>query len=76
VQWITATGPRYGEADVTIDGVDQGVVDLYSASVNWQVAKTYSGLASGTHTIVVKVLGTKDPASTGTNVVVDAFVTS
>jgi hypothetical protein len=76
VEWITATGPAYGEAQVIIDGVNQGTVDLYSSSVNWQVAETYSGLASGTHTIVVKVLGIKNASSTSTKVVVDAFVVS
>jgi hypothetical protein len=74
VEWITATGPAYGEAEVIIDGVNKGTVDLYSPSVHWQVAETYPGLASGSHTIVVKVLGIKNSSSTGTKVVVDAFV--
>jgi hypothetical protein len=76
VQWITATGPAYGEAEVIIDAVNQGTVDLYSSSVNWQIAETYSGLSSGPHTIVVKVLGIKNASSTGTKVVIDAFVVS
>jgi N-acetylneuraminic acid mutarotase len=76
VQWITATGPAYGEAEVIIDSVNKGTVDLYSPSVHWQVAETYAGLLSGTHTIVVKVLGIKNASSTGTKVVIDAFVVS
>lgn len=76
VQWITATGPVYGEAEVIIDGVNNGTVDLYSSTVNWQIAETYSGLASGPHTIVVKVLGIKNASSTGTKVAIDAFVVS
>jgi hypothetical protein len=74
VDWITSTGPSASMASVTIDGVAKGTVDLYSATVKWQVAKTYSGLSSGTHTIVVTVLGTKNASSTGTLIVVDAFV--
>ena len=74
VEWITATGPGYGEAKVIIDGVDQGTVDLYAPGVHWQVAQTYSGLTLGTHEILVEVLGIKNPASTSTKVVVDAFV--
>jgi hypothetical protein len=38
------------------------------------VAEAYTGLASGSHTIVVTVLGTKNASSKGTKVVVDAFV--
>ncbi len=74
VDWITATGPSYGKATVSIDGISKGTVDLYASSVHWQVVKSYAGLASGSHTIVVTVLGTKNASSTGTNVVVDAFV--
>lgn len=74
VEWVTATGPAYGEAAVLIDGVSEGTVDLYSATVHWQVVEAYQGLASGTHTLVVKALGTKNASSTGIKIVVDAFV--
>ena len=76
MEWITATGPGYGEAKVIIDGVDQGTVDLYAPGVHWQVAQTYSGLTLGTHEILVEVLGIKNAASTSTKIVVDAFVIS
>jgi hypothetical protein len=74
VDWVTATGPSDGMAGVTIDGISRGTVDLYSPTVHWRIAESYAGLASGPHTIVVTVLGTKDASSTGTQVVVDAFV--
>jgi hypothetical protein len=74
IDWVTATGPAYGQAQVTIDGVSKGTVDLYQASAQWQVLQSYTGLSSGPHTIVVKVTGTKNTSSTGTGVVVDAFV--
>ncbi len=74
IDWVTATGPGYGQAQVTIDGVSKGTVDLYQPSVQWQVLESYSGLSSGSHTIVVKVLGKKNASSTGTGVVVDAFI--
>jgi hypothetical protein len=74
ITWVTATGPSAGKATVTIDGILAGTVDLYSPTVAWQVMESYSGLSSGTHTIVVTVLGTKDSVSAGTLVVVDAFV--
>lgn len=74
VDWVTAIGPSDGMASVTIDGVSVGTVDLYAAKAHWQVLESYSGLASGPHTIVITVLGTKDAASKGANVVVDAFI--
>jgi len=74
VDWITATSTGWGRARVLIDGVDKGVVDLYATTTRWQVVKTYGGLAPGTHTIVVEVLGTKNAAATSTKVPVDGFV--
>jgi hypothetical protein len=74
VGWITANGPSDGMASITIDGVSKGTVDLYNASVHWQVMGLYSGLASSAHTIVITVLGTHNASSMGTGVVMDAFV--
>ncbi len=74
IDWITAMGPGWGMARVYIDGVDKGIVDLYSATQRWQAVKTYAGLAPGTHKIEVRPLGTKNAASSSARVVVDAFV--
>jgi hypothetical protein len=73
ITWITYMGPDQGIADVVIDGVDKGNVDLYSASPQYQVPETYNGLGSANHVIYVKVTGTKNASSSDTNVVVDAF---
>ena len=73
VTWVTRKGPAQGTASVTIDGVSKGTFDTYSAS--WQVFnQSFTGLTSTSHKIVVKCLGTKNAASTNTNVVVDAFM--
>lgn len=74
IDWITAVGPGFGKAAVTIDGVSMGQVDLYASSAVWQTPVTYGGLAPGPHTMLVRVLGTKNAASSSTKVVVDAFV--
>jgi hypothetical protein len=74
IDWVTALGPAYGQAQVLIDGVSKGTVDLYQAASQWKVLQSYTGLTPGSHTIVVKVTGTKNTSSTGTGVVVDAFV--
>ena len=73
MSWVTALGPKYGQANVVIDGVNQGTVDLYSPTQQWQVAYGYDGLTAGTHTIEVKPLGTKNASSGGMDVVVDGF---
>lgn len=75
ISWLTATGPAAGQADVVIDGVDQGVVDLYSPSQHRRVPETYH-VTAGQHVFQVTVLGTSSPAASGSAVVVDAFTVS
>jgi hypothetical protein len=74
ITWKYVTGPRGGIASVWIDGVPQANVDQYSPTVTYGVSKTYSGLATGLHTIFIKSSGTKNSASTGAFVYHDAFV--
>jgi plastocyanin len=73
VDWVTQGGSSNGLADVSIDGVDQGTVDLSTRS-GWDVFESYTGLNPGVHTIVVTALGERGASSTGTRVVVDAFL--
>jgi hypothetical protein len=73
IDWITRKGPDCGKAEVFIDNVDKGPRNLYSATEQWQVAISFGGLSAGTHTIEVRVLGTKNTLSTGTWVALDAF---
>ena len=74
IDWVTAFGRGYGKAAVTIDGISKGTVDLYRSSATWQATIAYGGLAPGQHTIVIKVLASKNSSSTGVEVVVDGFV--
>jgi len=73
VEWVTATGPSFGTAAVTIDGVDEGTVDLYAAKTHRRVGESYTGLAPGTHVLVIAPTGSKDPLAVGGGVVVDGF---
>ena len=73
IRWVHLKFPHMGIANVVIDGIDKGNVDLYSASGLWQQINTYSSLGSGNHTITITVTGTKNAASTGFYVDVDAF---
>jgi hypothetical protein len=74
VTWVTSTGPDQGRAAITIDGRSVATVDNYSAVRLWQVQRVFSGLAYGRHTVVVKVLGTRNGHSTSTWIVSDGFV--
>lgn len=74
IDWVTATGPGWGKAQVYIDNVDRGTVDLYASALAYQTVKAYGGLSSGSHTITVKVLGSRNASSTANTISVDAFV--
>jgi hypothetical protein len=72
VKWVYRTGPDEGNAQVAIDGVNKGSVNLYAAIPQEQVIRQFAGLANAAHTLTIKVLGTT--SGSDTKVVVDAFV--
>ena len=74
LRWITRTNTASGIADVYIDGVKKGSVDLYSATTKYQqVVYEVSGLSETDHTVRVIRTGTKNAASAGRNITLDAF---
>jgi hypothetical protein len=74
VTWYTNTGPNYGYAYVFIDGVYRGAFNQIASSVHYRVARTFSHLAAGQHTIAIVVHGTKGGSKgTGTDIAIDAF---
>lgn len=77
VAWIGPRSTTYGKADVYIDGTKVATVSQYSATTGWRYRVWESAtLARGSHTLAIVPLGTKESASTGTNVVVDGFDTA
>ena len=75
VAWVAPKGPGHGMAEVWVDGAKAATVDLYAPSEEPQAAVfSKSWASSGTHTVEVRVLGTKNAASSGKRVSVDAFV--
>ncbi len=74
-RWYAPKYPSGGRADVYLDGVRKARVSLYRSSIAYnQPIWTATGVsADTTHTVLIKVLGTKDAASRGTNVGIDAF---
>ena len=73
VTWYTATGPAQGKAAVTIDGVSRGTFDLFGPTPVLRVARRFTGLERGPHTITIRALGRGSAKATDTHVVVDAF---
>ena len=72
VSWLTHQGPNQGKAKLLIDGHDMGIFNLYSPTASRREI-TFDGLAAKTHSMKVKVLGSKGPSSHGTWVAVDGF---
>lgn len=74
--WVSTLGPNRGLASVTVDGGPPQTVDLYSPTLQpAKVAFAANNLAAGTdHTVTVQVLGTRNAASSGTRVDLDAFL--
>ena len=74
VTWLGLKGRDFGKAAVYLDGVAQGIVDLYNNGYLFQqVMFSVSGLSNSAHTLRIEVTGQKNPLATWTNVGVDAF---
>jgi hypothetical protein len=74
VGWIGYRGPDTGTARVFLDGMFAGEIDTYSPTERVQdVVFTATGLTDASHTLAVEVTGSKNAASTGTLIAVDAF---
>ncbi len=66
-------GPDQGIAYPLIDGVFRGILDLYAATPACNVPVTYAGLPAAPHVVVFAASGTKNPASSGTEVRLDGL---
>ncbi len=67
-------GPNQGIAQIYIDGIFKGNLDLYSAVQNYKYKKIYSYLPLKQHVIKIKVAKTKNPLSLGKQVHLDAII--
>ena len=74
VSWIGYSDPWSGIANVYIDGQLKGTVDTYSAGSAAQATLfSVANLTNGNHTLSIQAAGTRNPASGGAWVWVDAF---
>ena len=74
VTYVFTRAPNRGKAEVSIDGVSHGMVDLYAPDVEWQSKARFCCFAAGPHTLRVRVTGEKAQGSTGEFVDLDTFV--
>jgi hypothetical protein len=75
VSWIGWRGPQGGMARVLVDGaLAADNLDTFAPTEGTQnVIFTRTGLAAGAHTLTIQATGTRNPASSGTGIAVDAF---
>ncbi|MCU1408347.1 MAG: hypothetical protein JWM23_427 [Microbacteriaceae bacterium] len=74
VGWVTRLTNSSGISTVSIDGAVVATVDGYAATTAYRkLAYGTDTLAPGQHTITVTRTGLKNPASAGTNTIIDAF---
>jgi bacillopeptidase F len=70
---ITATGPRFGRAEIWVDGTLKRRIDLSAATTTFGVARTVGGLTDRVHTVRIVVLGLPGKAGSGTAVAIDGW---
>ena len=75
--WVGYRDEWSGIATIRVDGVVKGTVDTYSSPQLAQGALySISGLSNGSHTLTIEATGTRNAASAGSWIWVDAFVAS
>ena len=73
VRWNGLLNTNNGIARVSVDGVFKGEVDTYAPSFQLAVVFASDVLPRGAHTLTIEVTGSRNPASTDTWVLIDAF---
>jgi hypothetical protein len=72
---VTTRASNRGIAQVRLDGVLVATVDLFAAATSpRQLVFQRTGIAAGTHTLQVRVTGTRNAASTGNRIDIDAYL--
>ena len=74
ITWSAYCDQFSGIARVYVDGTVTATVDTYlSPALAQAAAYSINSLVSGTHTLTIEVTGTRNPASAGSWIWVDAF---
>jgi hypothetical protein len=74
VRWIGQSSPYGGIANVQVDGVSAGSVNMYTAGTIYKkILFERTGLSNAAHTLRISVTGTSSPSAQSTTVYADAF---
>jgi putative flippase GtrA len=71
--YVYTKAQNRGIASVTVDGVDRGTVDLYSAETKWQSRTRFCCFGAGRHVAVIRLTGRANPQSRGKFIDLDSF---
>ncbi len=62
-----------GQAEILIDGAPVATLDAYSPQTLWQQRARFAAPFKGRHTLTIRVLGRRSPASQGVYIDIDGF---
>jgi hypothetical protein len=74
ITWVYTKAINRGLAEVHVDGMPRGVVDLYSKEPLWRARSWFGDLRAGPHLMEVRALGTRNAAATGCFIDLDEVV--
>jgi len=74
ITYVYSRAFNRGIAEVKLDGIPRGEIDLYSPKIVWQARTVFGDLSPGKHTFEVIVSGRKDSPATDRYVDVDALI--
>ncbi len=72
--YVYTRAPNRGFAEILIDGVSHGVLDLYAPRIEWQSRYRVCCLAPGRHIAVIRTLGQARKEATGRFADVDELI--
>jgi hypothetical protein len=76
VAFVSTLGAGRGIASIWLDGVLKATLDLYSASLKTKRVVWSMATGGGTHTLEIRVTGTRNASATSSRVDIDAFLVS
>ncbi len=74
VALVSTLGPNRGIAEIWVDGAPVAMVDTYATNVTSAQVVWSAALTGGSHSVQVRVSGTRNASSTGNRIDVDAVL--
>jgi hypothetical protein len=74
ISFVSTRGPARGIAQVRVDGNLVATIDLYSATSQTKRVVWSSTVSPGSHTVEIRVTGTRNAASSSNRIDIDAYL--